>query len=100
MQPVTWVDIDCGYGELLEAVSENDPSQSRVIGFKPLKPKALAAKSLGFEIRVIRYQGTDAFLNLPKNTAKRLLGRTSHLSIAYTSKYRQIQIRTLLKPIS
>jgi SAM-dependent methyltransferase len=48
--PLTWVDIGCGYGEVLEAVLEIVPRQSRVLGFEPMQPKAFAARTLGLEV--------------------------------------------------
>ena len=48
--PVTWVDIGCGYGEVLEAVTEIAPAKSRVVGYEPMEHKALAGKSLGLDI--------------------------------------------------
>jgi hypothetical protein len=47
---VTWVDVGCGYGEVLQAVREIVSKQSRVLGFEPMQTKALAARSLGLEV--------------------------------------------------
>jgi len=45
--PITWVDVGAGYGELLEAVSRLAPAGSRVEGLEPMRPKATAARARG-----------------------------------------------------
>lgn len=49
-RPLTWVDVGCGYGEVLEAVREIVPANSRVLGFEPMRHKAMNARSLGLEV--------------------------------------------------
>ncbi len=46
-EPVTWVDVGAGYGELLEAVSRLAPAGSRIEGLEPMRPKATAARGRG-----------------------------------------------------
>lgn len=48
--PITYVDVGCGYGELLEAARACLPTNSRVIGYEPMKPKALVARSNGLDV--------------------------------------------------
>lgn len=48
--PVTWVDVGCGYGEFIEALSALLPTGSRIIGVEPMAHKAAAARALGLEV--------------------------------------------------
>lgn len=49
-QPVSWLDVGAGYGEVVEAVSGLAPSGSKVEGLEPMKPKAAYAQSRGLLI--------------------------------------------------
>ena len=46
-EPITWVDVGAGYGELIEAVSRLAPAGSRIEGLEPMRPKAMAARARG-----------------------------------------------------
>ncbi len=48
--PISWLDIGAGYAEIIEAVAELAPKGSRITGLEPMKPKADAAKKMGFNI--------------------------------------------------
>jgi len=45
--PISWLDVGAGYGELLEAVSRLAPAGSRIEGLEPMRPKAMAARARG-----------------------------------------------------
>jgi len=49
-EPVSWLDVGAGYGELLEAVSRLAPPGSRVRGLEPMRPKAAAAVARGLDV--------------------------------------------------
>lgn len=49
-RPVQWIDVGCGYGELLEAVSSALPKDSLALGFEPMTHKAMQAKSRGLTV--------------------------------------------------
>ena len=49
-QPVTWVDVGSGYGELIEALSEILPEGSTIKGVEPMDHKAHEAKLRGLDI--------------------------------------------------
>ncbi len=180
--PISWVDVGCGYGEILEAVQLLAPTGSQISGFEPMHVKAEQARALGlkvtedylrlgatkadvisavdifshipdfhsflslvadnlaeggllfletgnladlrnradvpgelgvpdhlvfagelhirgyldhagFDIEKIQYVRIDGILDFIKNCMKRALGRPFLISIPYTSKYRQLQIR-------
>lgn len=54
-------------------------------------------ESSGFEIHSIQRQRFDGFVNLLKAIVKKMLGRSVNLSVPYTSKYRQIRLKAILK---
>lgn len=49
-KPVHWLDIGCGYGEFVEALSGLLPGGSRVIGIEPMRPKVAAAQRRGLTV--------------------------------------------------
>jgi len=49
-QPVTWVDVGCGYGEFVEAMGAVLPAGSKIIGVEPMAHKAEAARQRGLEV--------------------------------------------------
>jgi SAM-dependent methyltransferase len=49
-QPISWLDVGAGYGEVLEAVSRLAPVGSNIEGLEPMKPKAEQARSRGLKI--------------------------------------------------
>jgi SAM-dependent methyltransferase len=49
-QPVNWLDVGAGYGEVLEAVTVLAPPGSRIAGMEPMAPKARAARERGLTI--------------------------------------------------
>jgi hypothetical protein len=49
-KPVSWLDVGAGYGEVLEAVQQLAPANSRIIGLEPMHHKARAARALGLNI--------------------------------------------------
>lgn len=49
-QPVSWLDVGAGYGEILEAVTALAPTGSRITGLEPMLPKAEAARARGLHI--------------------------------------------------
>ena len=49
-QPVTWLDIGCGYGEALEALTNLAPFGSSVVGIEPMRYKADAARARGLQV--------------------------------------------------
>jgi len=49
-EPVSWLDVGAGYGELLEAVARLAPAGSRLQGLEPMQPKATAAVARGLEV--------------------------------------------------
>jgi SAM-dependent methyltransferase len=49
-EPVSWLDVGAGYGELLEAVSRLAPPGSRLQGLEPMQPKAAAAVARGLDV--------------------------------------------------
>jgi len=48
--PITWVDVGCGYGEVLEAVSTLVPAGSLICGYEPMTVKAEKAISMGLHV--------------------------------------------------
>lgn len=49
-KPVHWVDVGCGYGELIDALQEVLPKGSLVEGIEPMTHKAAAAKARGLKV--------------------------------------------------
>lgn len=49
-QPIKWLDIGAGYGEVLEAVGSLAPVGSHIEGLEPMKPKAAQARARGLKI--------------------------------------------------
>lgn len=49
-EPVTWLDIGAGYGEVVEAATAALPPGSKVVGVEPMATKVAAAKKLGLPI--------------------------------------------------
>jgi SAM-dependent methyltransferase len=49
-KPVHWVDVGCGYGELIDALQEVLPKGSLVEGVEPMTHKAAAAKARGLKV--------------------------------------------------
>jgi SAM-dependent methyltransferase len=47
---VQWIDVGCGYGELLEAVSASLPRDSVSLGFEPMTHKAMQARARGLTV--------------------------------------------------
>jgi len=50
-EPVTWLDIGAGYGEIVEAVTRLACDGSRIEGIEPMTPKANEAQRLGLSVR-------------------------------------------------
>ncbi len=48
--PVSWLDVGAGYGEIVEAVRALAPAGSRVSGLEPMQPKAASARARGLDI--------------------------------------------------
>jgi SAM-dependent methyltransferase len=49
-KPITWVDVGCGYGEVLESAYSVAPKGSLIFGYEPMKAKAEKAASLGLNV--------------------------------------------------
>lgn len=49
-EPVSWLDLGAGYGEIVEAVGELAPAGSQVEGVEPMKHKAVQAMARGLAI--------------------------------------------------
>jgi SAM-dependent methyltransferase len=49
--PISWIDVGAGYGEVIEAVSMLAPKGSLIVGLEPMKPKADHARSRGLKIQ-------------------------------------------------
>jgi 2-polyprenyl-3-methyl-5-hydroxy-6-metoxy-1,4-benzoquinol methylase len=49
-QPVSWLDVGAGYGEVLEAVTALAAEGSRITGLEPMHPKAEKARQRGLTI--------------------------------------------------
>jgi 2-polyprenyl-3-methyl-5-hydroxy-6-metoxy-1,4-benzoquinol methylase len=50
-QPVSWLDIGAGFGEIIEAINIVAPKGSDIQGLEPMKPKAEDARSRGLTIK-------------------------------------------------
>jgi SAM-dependent methyltransferase len=49
-EPVSWLDIGAGYGEVLEAVNLLAPEGSEITGLEPMEPKAVKARERGLNV--------------------------------------------------
>lgn len=49
-EPISWLDIGAGYGEIVEAVSKLAPVGSIVSGVEPMQPKAVQAQARGLSV--------------------------------------------------
>lgn len=49
-QPISWLDVGAGYGEVVEAVERAAPRNSKIEGIEPMRPKVEAARKLGFAV--------------------------------------------------
>jgi len=49
-KPITWLDIGSGYGEIMEAVCQLAPPDSKISGIEPMAVKAAAARRRGLEV--------------------------------------------------
>lgn len=49
-EPITWLDIGAGYGEVMDAVSGLAPRGSKVSGLEPMIVKAKAAQARGLNV--------------------------------------------------
>lgn len=74
-EPVTWLDIGAGYGEVVEAVATLAPKGSRVMGLEPMTEKARAAQQRGINI-VASFVGPDT----PKSRFVSLIDVFSHIN--------------------
>ncbi len=50
-EPISWLDVGAGFGEVVEAVAKVVPAGSRVEGLEPMKPKVAQAKARGVAVR-------------------------------------------------
>lgn len=50
MQPVSWLDIGSGYGEVMESIAAIAHKDSKVIGLEPMTIKAQAATKRGLDV--------------------------------------------------
>ncbi len=57
-KPVSWLDVGCGYGEIMQAAASVLPPGSHVAGLEPMKAKADVARGLGLDVRQA-YLGGD-----------------------------------------
>ena len=74
-QPISWLDVGAGYGEVLEAVAALAPGGSHVEGLEPMSPKAKMARARGLTItedylrpnhaKVDIVSAVDVFSHLP-----------------------------------
>lgn len=49
-QPISWLDVGAGYGEVLEAITALAPKGSHIEGLEPMAPKAGKARARGLNI--------------------------------------------------
>lgn len=49
-EPISWLDVGAGFGEVMEAIVELAPSGSVVEGLEPMHPKATQAKKRGLVV--------------------------------------------------
>tara|TARA_R110002124_G_scaffold55108_2_gene156049 strand:+ start:12438 stop:13268 length:831 start_codon:yes stop_codon:yes gene_type:complete len=49
-EPISWLDVGSGYGEILEAIAPLAPAGSHLEGLEPMGPKAEVARSRGLTI--------------------------------------------------
>ena len=74
-QPISWLDVGAGYGEVLEAVAGLAPSGSCIEGLEPMRPKAQSARARGLTVtedylrpehpKVDVVSAVDVFSHLP-----------------------------------
>lgn len=50
-QPMSWLDIGAGFGELVEALQMVLPESSEVVGLEPMQPKVAAARERGIVLQ-------------------------------------------------
>ena len=48
--PISWLDVGCGFGEFIQAVSMLAPSGSSIVGLEPMNPKVKAARERGLNV--------------------------------------------------
>lgn len=51
-QPISWLDIGAGFGEIVEAVALIAPKGSNIEGIEPMEPKVEVAQKLGLSVQV------------------------------------------------
>lgn len=49
-QPIRWLDVGAGYGEVTAAVCQSAPAGSEIIGIEPMQPKVEVARKLGLPV--------------------------------------------------
>jgi SAM-dependent methyltransferase len=49
-KPIFWIDVGCGYGEVIEAVQQLATEDSRIIGLEPMHAKAEKARQRGLKV--------------------------------------------------
>jgi SAM-dependent methyltransferase len=49
-EPISWLDVGAGFGEVVEAVTRLAPAGSRIQGVEPMHPKAADALSRGLDV--------------------------------------------------
>jgi 2-polyprenyl-3-methyl-5-hydroxy-6-metoxy-1,4-benzoquinol methylase len=49
-KPISWIDVGCGYGEIIEAVQQLATSGSRIVGLEPMHDKAQKARQRGLNV--------------------------------------------------
>ena len=60
--PVSWLDVGAGYGEIIQAVEALAPQNSYVEGIDPMKPKVNRARKLGLNVIGKNYLHLHSFL--------------------------------------
>jgi SAM-dependent methyltransferase len=66
-EPISWLDVGAGYGEVVEALLALAPSGSEIIGVEPMEPKASRAREAGLPIRhayIGDIEGTFGFASM------------------------------------
>jgi SAM-dependent methyltransferase len=74
-EPVSWLDIGAGYGEIVDAVELLAPTGSTVVGLEPMIKKARVARSRGLNI-ISDYIGPDT----PRSEFVSLIDVFSHIN--------------------
>jgi SAM-dependent methyltransferase len=59
-EPISWLDVGAGYGEVVEAVVGLAPAGSRVEGLEPMHPKAAEARRRGLTVEEDYLRSTHA----------------------------------------